>query len=108
MENPFDIIEERFSKIEEKLDLIIKSLENFDINHSPTWVTTKQLANQLGVSSSTITKLRGDKLPYYKIGGRIMFKRQEVDEVIEKTRHKTKGDYLDEYLKSSEAKERLK
>ncbi len=107
MENPFEIIEERLSGIEAKLDNLIEELIVADkSSHSyPKWVTTKQLAQQLGLSTSTITKLRGTKIPYYKMGGRIMFKRQEVDEYIEKTRHKTSGEYLDDYLRSQEGKD---
>ncbi|MFC1734375.1 helix-turn-helix domain-containing protein, partial [candidate division KSB1 bacterium] len=58
---------------------------------------SKQLAQHLGISASTVSKLRG-KLPYYKLGGKVYFKKQEVDEWIEKTRHKSGDEYLNDYL----------
>ncbi len=100
MENPFNLIEQKLDTIEEKLDSLIQSIDNpkDSSNLSPTWITSKQLAQHLGLSIATITKLRGQKIPYYKIGGRILFKKQEIDEFLEKTRHKSGGEYLNEYL----------
>ena len=97
MENPFEALEQRLSGIESKLERLIEKLENPQ-STSPTWLSSKQLAEYLGISVSTVTKLRGGKLPYYKLGGRIYFKKQEVDEWIENTRHKSGGEYLNEYL----------
>jgi hypothetical protein len=45
-----------------------------------------------------VTNLRTYKIPYYKLGGRIYFKKEEIDEWIEKTRHKTGGENLEEYI----------
>lgn len=108
MENPFELIEQRLSTIEKKLDSLINSIENpKDFNLSPTWITSKQLAQHLGLSTTAIGNLRINKIPYYKIGGRILYKKQEIDEFIEKTRHKGGGEYLNEYLNSTQGKERL-
>lgn len=103
MDNPFDLIEQRLTIIDEKLDSLIQSIDNSKnySNHAPTWITSKQLAQHLGLSVSAITNLRGNKIPYYKIGGRILFKKQEIDEFIESTRHKSGGEYLNEYLNKS-------
>ena len=65
------------------------------------WVTTKQLAEYLGVSPTTITNMRISKFSYYKAGGKILFKREEIDPVRENTRHKSGGEYLDEYLRKN-------
>ena len=85
MENPFDIIDKRLSVIEDKLDGLMSRIDNQKDTSvlDPTWVTTKQLAQYLGISTAAVTNLRGSKIPYYKIGGRILFKREEVDEYIE-------------------------
>lgn len=108
MENPFELIEQRLMAIEGKLDSLIQRIDNpKDSNLSPTWVTSKQLAQHLGLSVAAIANLRINKIPYYKIGGRILFKRQEIDEFLEKTRHKSGGEYLNEYLHSPQGKERL-
>ena len=64
----------------------------------PTWVTTKQLAQHLGISVAAVTNIRGTKISFYKIVGRILFKREEVDEYIQKSRYMSGGDRLDEYL----------
>jgi excisionase family DNA binding protein len=99
MENPFETLEKRLAVIENKLDGLIQKIEN---PHSslPTWLTSKQLAEYLGISISTVTKLRGSKVPYYKLGGKIYFKKQEIDEWIENTRHKSGSEYLNEYLRT--------
>lgn len=97
MENPFEKLENRLSSIENKLDIMLEKFENPQAS-GPTWITSKQLAQHLGVSVTTVTKLRGGKLPYYKLSGKIYFKKQEVDEWIENTRHKSGSEYLNEYL----------
>lgn len=99
MENPFENLENRLTTIEHKLDRLIERIENPQ-NSVPTWITSKQLAQHLGVSVSTVTKLRVSKIPYYKLGGKIYFKKQEIDKWIEKTRHKSGSEYLNEYLRS--------
>lgn len=109
MENPFDLIEQRLGSIEKKLDSLIQSIENPKdaLNASTTWITSKQLAQHLGLSVAAIANLRINKIPYYKIGGRILFKKQEIDDFIERTRHKGGREYLDEFLSSPQGKERL-
>jgi excisionase family DNA binding protein len=101
MENPFEILEQRLSQIENKLDLLISRIDDKKDTSGldPTWVTTKQLSQHLGISTAAVTNIRGTKIPYYKIGGRILFKREEVDEYIQKSRYMSGGDRLDEYLK---------
>ena len=102
MENPFELLEERLMAIERKIDLIYEKLDNPKDSSSqyPTWINSKQLAQHLGISTAAVANLRINKIPYYKIGGRILYKKQEIDEFIEKTRHKSGGEYLDEYLNS--------
>ena len=108
MENPFELLEQRLSAIEEKLDSLINSIDKpIDSILSPIWINSKQLAQHLGISTTAVGNLRINKIPYYKIGGRILYKKQEIDEFIEKTRHKGGGEYLNEYLSSHQGKERL-
>jgi len=97
MENPFEAIENKLAVIESKLDDLIKKIED-PSSDSPIWLTSKQLAQHLGISVSAVTNLRTYKIPYYKLGGRIYFKKQEIDEWIQKTRHKAGGEYLNEKL----------
>lgn len=108
MENPFELIEQRLAAIEGKLESLISSIKNpEDSKLSPTWMTSKQLAQHLGLSTTAVGNLRINKIPYYKIGGRILYKKQEIDEFIERTRHKGGREYLDEFLNSPQGKERL-
>jgi excisionase family DNA binding protein len=100
MENQFESIEKRLAGIEENLAGLIQRIDN-PVSTSPTWMTSKQLAQHLSMSVSAVTNLRTYKIPYYKLGGRIYFKKEEIDEWIEKTRHKTGGENLEEYLGSN-------
>ncbi|MEX0981369.1 MAG: helix-turn-helix domain-containing protein [Bacteroidales bacterium] len=101
MENPFELLEQRLASIEEKIDGLTKGLNNpIDPSSlSSTWVTTKQLSQHLGISTAAVTNIRGTKIPYYKVGGRILFKREEVDAFIQKSRYMSGGERLDEYLR---------
>ena len=100
MENPFEAIEKRLAGIEEKLAGLIQRIDH-PTSTSPTWITSKQLAQHLSISVSAVTNLRTYKIPYYKLGGRIYFKKEEIDEWMGKTRHKTGGENLEEYLGAS-------
>jgi excisionase family DNA binding protein len=109
MENPFESLEKRLESIERKLDNLLQQRNNVDDNLEihPKWLSTKQLAEYLGMSTSAITNMRGSKLPYYKVGGRIMFKKQEIDEYILSTRHKSGSEHLEDYLNSPLGRSRL-
>lgn len=97
MENPFEALDKRLSEIERKLDRIMKKLEDPE-GTDPVWMTTAEVAKYVGISKAMVTNLRTYKLPYYKLGGRILFKKQEVNEWIEKTRNKPGSEYLNEHL----------
>lgn len=109
MENPFELIERRLAIIEEKLDGLITNIDNPEKNRnlSPTWMTSKQLMQYLGISSSILANLRINKIPYYRLGGKILYKKQEIDDLIEKSRHKSGNEYLNEFLISPQGKDRL-
>ena len=92
--------------IEKKLEGLIQRIDKPPVISTTTWITSKQLAQHLGISPAAVTKLRYSKLPFYKIGGKVLFKKQEVDEFIEQTRHKTGGEYLNEYLEGNREKSR--
>lgn len=100
MENPFDLLDQRLSSIEEKLDRLLHRIDTKkdSSNLDPTWVTTRQLSKHLGISASTVNNIRGIKIPFYKIGSRVLFKREEVDAYIQKSRYKGGSDNLDEYI----------
>lgn len=102
MENPFDAIDKRLDSIEMKLDKLILQNDAPSASSTPKWLNSKQVAEHLGITTTALGNLRINKIPYYKIGGRILYKLTEIDEYIEKTRHKTGGEYLSEYLGSNQ------
>jgi excisionase family DNA binding protein len=99
MENPFETIDQRLASLEAKIDKLLTRLDNPGAD-APIWLSSKQLAQHLVVSVSAVTNMRINKIPYYKIGGKILFKKQEIDEFIEKTRHKSGGENLQDYLRN--------
>lgn len=109
MENPFDLIEQQLIAIEAKIDDLLQKYEQYDEtkNPPPVWMNSKQLSKYLGLTTAAIANLRIRKIPYYKIGGRIMYKKQEIDEFIERTRHKSGSEHLNDYLSSNEGRDRL-
>ena len=51
------------------------------------WLTLQQIANYLQMSTSSIYKMaQAGKIPTYKVGRQWRFKREEIDEWVEKTR----------------------
>lgn len=100
MENPFELLDQRLSSIEMKLESLVQRIDNQKDSSvlDPTWVTTKQLSEHLGISTAAVTNIRGTKIPFYKIGGRILFKREEVDEYIQKSRNKSGEENLADHI----------
>jgi excisionase family DNA binding protein len=100
MENPFELLDQKLTTIEGKLDRLLGRIDEQQDSSvlDPTWVTTKQLAQHLGISTAAVTNIRGSKIPFYKIGGRILFKREEVDAFIQNSRYMSGRDNLDDYL----------
>jgi excisionase family DNA binding protein len=95
MENPFELLDQKLSTIEEKLDRLLSRVDDQSDSSvlDPTWVTTKQLAQHLGISTAAVTNLKGSKISFYKIGGRILFKREEVDSFIQNSRYMSPVEY---------------
>lgn len=99
MENPFEELELRLIRIEDKLDNLIHKIENPTEDAPPVWMTTKQLAKHLGMSTSAITNFKGQKFPFYKVGGKILFKKQEIDDWLATTRHMSDSEEFDHFLR---------
>lgn len=52
------------------------------------YLTEKEISRQYGMSLSWIRQARLKEMPYYKIGGMVLFKTQEIDEWLKrKMRH---------------------
>ena len=103
MENPFDVIENKLLNIENKLDNLVSRIEN-PTEFLPKWMTVKQLSEYLGISTSVIHNLKISKIPSYKLGGRVFFKKEEIDEFIQKTRHGTEEEIYEEWQRRRQKK----
>lgn len=57
--------------------------------HVPvTWLRPQELQDYLNCNLSTLTKLRKEGiLPWYQLGGMILFKKEEIDKIIQNNRH---------------------
>lgn len=68
--------------------------ESFTQKKSPKYLRTKDISEMLGVSASTIQNLRiNGILPYRKIGGTIIYERDEIEAALlslpDNVKHKT-------------------
>ncbi|MFA4907239.1 MAG: helix-turn-helix domain-containing protein [archaeon] len=65
-----------FSMIIEKIDALQKSMKT----GFPAWLSVKQCADHLSVSSSQIRKLiASGSIPYRRVGQAIRFNRRQID-----------------------------
>ncbi len=98
MENPFEIILEKLSSIEKAIEkLNIVSNEEVD-----KFLTVEQLSIFIGLSKPTIYGLTHKrKLPYYKTGKRLCFKKSEIVNWITSSKVKSTREInqmADEYI----------
>ena len=78
-----------FSKINEQLELINQRLETQPSGPVNDWLNIDQAAEYLHVSKSWIYKRTMDgKIPFYKIGKKLAFRRSELNEYISMGRAK--------------------
>jgi excisionase family DNA binding protein len=86
MENPFEIILEKLNSIEkaiEKLNTV--SIEDQE------FMNIEQVSSFIGLAKPTVYGLIHDrKIPHFKAGKRLLFKKSEVVDWITSTRVKTK------------------
>lgn len=48
------------------------------------YLTEKEISRQYGISLSWIRQKRHKEMPYYKVGGMVLFKTQEIDQWLKK------------------------
>jgi excisionase family DNA binding protein len=91
MENPFEMIMKRLDAIETLLHELRVTNSVVDKAQSDTHIMNiKQLAEYLKCSKSSIYKDTSTrKIPHYKRGKRVYFKKTEIDEWITQLRVKT-------------------
>ena len=90
MENPFELILERLDRIEKA----INNLNPSDtINVEEKTMDIIELANYIKVAKTSIYGLTNQKkIPHYKLGKKLYFKKSEIDEWIFSKRIKTRDD----------------
>ena len=81
MENPFEIIDERLSRIESLLEKTFAKINEFDSNSSVRKImNVEQVSNYLGVSKAYIYKLTGsNNIPHSKRGNRLYFEQKTIN-----------------------------
>ncbi len=90
MENPFELILERLDRMEKA----INNLNPSDtINVEEKTMDIIELANYIKVAKTSIYGLTNQKkIPHYKLGKKLYFKKSEIDEWIFSKRIKTRDD----------------
>lgn len=56
--------------------------------NAPTWLKTADAEKYLNCNQSTLINLRNQGvLPFYKLGGTVYYKKEDIDRVLENTRN---------------------
>ncbi len=94
MENPFELIMERLDRIEKAISNL--KIENIIVAESKP-MNLKEVVAYLGTSTSTIYKLTATaEIPHNKLGKKLFFKKEEIDEWIYANKVKTRQDIENE------------
>lgn len=97
MENPFEIILEKLNNIEKAIEKLNKASNNDD-----DFMNIEQAASFVGLSKATVYGLTHErKIPHFKVGKRLYFKKSDVVDWITSTKVKTKQEVnklADEYI----------
>ena len=86
MNNPFETIEIKLDRLNQDITQLKDHLLLADEPSSQkqdTYLTRKEAANRLRVSLVTLTEwVNRSKIKAYKIGGRVLFRENEVEEAL--------------------------
>ena len=94
MENPFELIMERLDRIEKAISNL--KTENIIVAESKP-MNLKEVVAYMGTSTSAIYKLTStSEIPHYKLGKKLYFKKEEIDEWIYANKVKTRQDIENE------------
>ncbi|MBL4905771.1 MAG: helix-turn-helix domain-containing protein [Flavobacteriaceae bacterium] len=94
MENPFEIIVEKLTAIEKRLEAVESNFDyNIETSRVAEIMTLKQLSDYSSISKSFIYKLTSPrKIPHSKRGKRLYFSKSEIDEWLLKEKIRTIDD----------------
>ena len=94
MENPFELIMERLDRIEKAISNLKR--ENAIVTESKP-MNLKEVVAYMGTSTSAIYKLTStSEIPHYKLGKKLYFKKEEIDEWMYANKVKTRQDIENE------------
>jgi len=91
MSNPFDLIDQRLFSIEQVLQQILSATPKPKAESDIIGIT--EVATMLRISLSTIYSTKHN-YPHKKVGGKLLFSRKEIEELVESKRVKTKEERL--------------
>lgn len=64
---------------------LFEILKDYFASDEDIWLNTEDTCEYLGVSRSTLLKLRKDnKLPYSRIGRKVMFRKKDLNDYLNK------------------------
>lgn len=108
MENPFEIINERLSSIENLLLEIHSKLEFSKNEEKDVMMNTAEVCKYLNLAKPTIyQKVSSRELPNYKNGKSLHFSKKEIDEWMKSNKRKTHAEIrqeAEEYYKKKKDK----
>ena len=84
MENPFEILNERFDRLETLLMQLIETKPDTGPN-SDAPISQKEICEYLGITQPTLIKMRKRKeIPFKRAGARYLYNKADVSAAIEK------------------------
>jgi len=89
-DGPITIKDEKVVSFFEKINRIAKQVEMISVSTNPSlsgerYITDKELSVALKISRYTLWEYRCQGiLPYYEIGGKILYKESDIEKVMQK------------------------
>lgn len=98
MQNPFELIDERLSRIENKLEFILNQLSDLETKpESDVFYTVQETAKFLKLSVPTIYGLTHNmQISVHKRGKRLYFLKSDLIEYLKKGRQRSRDEIQEE------------
>ena len=99
MENPFEIFDRKLDKICKLLEILISNRQEVKINtpENKEIMNVDEVAAFLFISKSTLYKfVMNRKIPHFKVGGKLYFKRSDLMGWIQEGKVKTMAEIQNE------------
>jgi|SRR5579863_433231 len=99
MENPFEILDRKLDKIGEMLEILISNRQEIRImsTENKEIMNIDEVAAFLFISKSTLYKfVMNRKIPHFKVGGKLYFKRSDLMSWVQEGKVKTMAEIQNE------------